>query len=198
MTLNDKLTTIQTKFKSKKSRFNSFGKYYFRSAEDILEATKPFLKELGITVTINEKIVDAFGNDSLPPMIESTAVISDGKDNIQATAIVGVDLNQKGMQTPQQFGSASSYGKKYALGNLFLIDDTQDSDATNDHGKSTTTVKPSLSVNTQAFTKAIEYLKSGGDITAITKKYKVSQEALAKLKLAEVNGTKTNTKQTAQ
>lgn len=198
MTLNDKLTTIQTKFKSKKSRFNSFGKYYFRSAEDILEATKPFLKELGITVTINEKIVDAFGNDSLPPMIESTAVISDGKDKIEATAIVGVDLNQKGMQTPQQFGSASSYGKKYALGNLFLIDDTQDSDATNDHGKSTTTVKPSLSVNTQAFTKATEYLKSGGDITAITKKYKVSQEALAKLKLAEVNGTKANTKQTAQ
>lgn len=198
MTLNDKLTTIQTKFKSKKSRFNSFGKYYFRSAEDILEATKPFLKELGITVTINEKIVDAFGNDSLPPMIESTAVISDGKDNIQATAIVGVDLNQKGMQTPQQFGSASSYGKKYALGNLFLIDDTQDSDATNDHGKSTTTVKPSLSVNTQAFTKATEYLKSGGDITAITKKYKVSPEALAKLKQAEVHGTKTNTKQTAQ
>lgn len=198
MTLNDKLTTIQTKFKSKKSRFNSFGKYYFRSAEDILEATKPFLKELGITVTINEKVVDAFGNDSLPPMIESTAIISDGKDSIQATAIVGVDLNQKGMQTPQQFGSASSYGKKYALGNLFLIDDTQDSDATNDHGKSTTTVKPSLSVNTQAFTKAIEYLKSGGDITAITKKYKVSQEALAKLKLAEVNGTKANTKQTAQ
>ena len=198
MTLNDKLTTIQTKFKSKKSRFNSFGKYYFRSAEDILEATKPFLKELGITVTINEKVVDAFGNDSLPPMIESTAVISDGKDKIEATAIVGVDLNQKGMQTPQQFGSASSYGKKYALGNLFLIDDTQDSDATNDHGKSTTTVKPSLSVNTQAFTKAIEYLKSGGDITAITKKYKVSPEALAKLKQAEVHGTKTNTKQTAQ
>jgi len=198
MTLNDKLTTIQTKFKSKKSRFNSFGKYYFRSAEDILEATKPFLKELGITVTINEKVVDAIGNDSLPPMIESTAVISDGKDNIQATAIVGVDLNQKGMQTPQQFGSASSYGKKYALGNLFLIDDTQDSDATNDHGKSTTTVKPSLSVNTQAFTKAIEYLKSGGDITAITKKYKVSPEALAKLKQAEVHGTKTNIKQTAQ
>jgi len=198
MTLNDKLTTIQTKFKSKKSRFNSFGKYYFRSAEDILEATKPFLKELGITVTINEKIVDAFGNDSLPPMIESTAVISDGKDKIEATAIVGVDLNQKGMQTPQQFGSASSYGKKYALGNLFLIDDTQDSDATNDHGKSTTTVKPSLSVNTQAFTKATEYLKSGGDITAIIKKYKVSPEALAKLKQAEVHGTKTSNKQTAQ
>jgi len=198
MTLNDKLTTIQTKFKSKKSRFNSFGKYYFRSAEDILEATKPFLKELGITVTINEKVVDAFGNNSLPPMIKSTAIISDGKDKIEATAVVGVDLNQKGMQTPQQFGSASSYGKKYALGNLFLIDDTQDSDATNNHGKSTKDVKASLSVNTQAFTKATEYLKSGGDITAITKKYKVSPEALAKLKQAEVHGTTTSNKQTAQ
>jgi hypothetical protein len=197
MTLNDKLTTIQTKFKSKKSRFNSFGKYYFRSAEDILEATKPFLKELGITIIITEKIVDNF-SETLPPMIKSTAVISDGKDKIEATAIVGVDLNQKGMQTPQQFGSASSYGKKYALGNLFLIDDTQDSDAMNDHGKSTTSVKPSLSVNTQAFTKAIDYLKSGGDITAITKKYKVSQEALAKLKQAEVHGTTTSNKQTAQ
>ena len=191
MTLNEKLATIQTKFKSKKSRFNSFGKYYFRSAEDILEAIKPFVKELGVTVTINEQLVDT-------AVLQSTATITDGTDTITATAVVGVDLEQKGMQMPQRYGSASSYGKKYALGNLFLIDDTQDSDATNDHGKSTTTVKPSLSVNTQAFTKATEYLKSGGDITAITKKYKVSQEALAKLKLAEVHGTKTSNKQTAQ
>ena len=191
MTLNEKLATIQTKFKSKKSRFNSFGKYYFRSAEDILEAIKPFVKELGVTVTINEELVDT-------AVLKSTATITDGTDTITATAVVGVDLEQKGMQMPQRYGSASSYGKKYALGNLFLIDDTQDSDATNDHGKSTTTVKPSLSVNTQAFTKATEYLKSGGDIAAIIKKYKVSPEALAKLKQAEVHGTKTSNKQTAQ
>ena len=191
MTLNEKLATIQAKFKSKKSRFNSFGKYYFRSAEDILEAIKPFVKELGVTVTINEELVDT-------AVLQTTATITDGTDTVTATAVVGVDLEQKGMQMPQRYGSASSYGKKYALGNLFLIDDTQDSDATNDHGKSTTTVKPSLSVNTQAFTKATEYLKSGGDITAITKKYKVSPEALAKLKQAEVHGTKTSNKQTAQ
>ena len=146
---------------------------------------------MGVTVTINEELVDT-------AVLQSTATITDGTDTVTATAVVGVDLEQKGMQMPQRYGSASSYGKKYALGNLFLIDDTQDSDATNDHGKSTTTVKPSLSVNTQAFTKATEYLKSGGDITAITKKYKVSQEALAKLKLAEVHGTKTSNKQTAQ
>ncbi|WP_053286184.1 ERF family protein [Escherichia coli] len=191
MTLNKKLATIQTKFKSKKSRFNSFGKYYFRSAEDILEAIKPFVKELDVTVTINEELVDT-------AVLQSTATITDGTDTITATAVVGVDLEQKGMQMPQRYGSASSYGKKYALGNLFLIDDTQDSDATNNHGKSTKDVKPSLSVNTQAFTKATEYLKSGGDITAITKKYKVSPEALAKLKQAEVHGTTTSNKQTAQ
>ena len=78
MTINEKLATVQTKFKSKKSRFNSFGKYNFRSAEDILEATKPFLLELGITVTINEQLNNAYEM----PVLESTATISDGKDAI--------------------------------------------------------------------------------------------------------------------
>ena len=138
MTIYEKLSKIQQRFKSKKSRFNSFGKYYFRSAEDILEATKPFLKELGVTITINEEIIGA--NDL--PIIESTATLYDDKGmTISACALVGLDLNQKGMQTPQQFGSASSYGKKYALGNLFLIDDTQDSDATNTHGKTMSPVE---------------------------------------------------------
>ena len=167
MTLNEKLATIQTKFKSKKSRFNSFGKYYFRSAEDILEATKPFLLELGVSVTINEEVLTLF--DSVP-MIESTATISDGEASISAKAVVGVDLAQKGMQVPQQFGSASSYGKKYALGNLFLIDDTQDSDASNDHGKAAAKSKPTLEINTDAFKKAIEYIKAGGTMNAINTK----------------------------
>ena len=120
MTINQKLAQIQTKFKSKKSRFNSFGKYNFRSAEDILEATKPFLLELGVSVRIDEELID---NQEFP-IIKSTAIICDGENAIRATALVGVDLAQKGMQMPQKFGSASSYGKKYALGNLFLIDDT--------------------------------------------------------------------------
>ena len=132
MTLQQKLAQIQTEFKSKKSRFNSFGKYNFRSAEDILEAIKPFLLKYGVTVTVNEKLIVS----EPTPIIKTTAAIHDEKGlTLKARAIVGVDLNQKGMQTPQQFGSASSYGKKYALGNLFLIDDTQDSDATNKHGK---------------------------------------------------------------
>ena len=163
MNINEKLATIQTKFKSKKSRFNSFGKYYFRSAEDILEATKPFLLELGVTVVLNENLIAS----EPMPILESMATISDGENAIQATALVGVDLLQKGMQTPQQFGSASSYGKKYALGNLFLIDDTQDSDAVNDH-------KTTMSSDQVA--KAKEFIKSGGKIDAIKAKYSLTKE----------------------
>ena len=158
-TINDKLATIQTKFKSKKSRFNSFGKYYFRSAEDILEATKPYLLELGVSVTVSEKYIHT---ENLP-IIETTATISDGENTMHATAIVGVDLNQKGMQMPQKFGSASSYGKKYALGNLFLIDDTADADASNTHG-------------VDWLPEAKKYLKNGGTMDAIKKKYKVTPD----------------------
>ena len=175
MKLNDKLAIIQTKFKSKKSRFNSFGKYYFRSAEDILEAIKPFLLEHGITVTINEELI----NDNF--VIKTTATISDGMDAIHATAIVGVDAEQKGMQMPQRFGSASSYGKKYALGNLFLIDDTQDSDATNDHGQSAVNAKQWLNRGTAQYHKALDYVKAGGKVSSIREKYSMSKEVEAEL-----------------
>ena len=174
MTLNEKLATIQTKFKSKKSRFNSFGKYNFRSAEDILEATKPYLLELGVSVTIIEQLIqsDPF------PILESKAIIADGDGAIHATAIVGVDLVQKGMQMPQKFGSASSYGKKYALGNLFLIDDTADSDASNSHEKAPVakTKNTLTSKKDPAYEKAVQYMAAGGKIEAIKAKYSLSQE----------------------
>ena len=169
MTIYQKLTTIQTKFKSKKSRFNSFGKYYFRSAEDILEATKPFLKELDVTVTVDEELI-SFD----PPVMQVTASVSDGKNDIKSRAVVGVDLDQKGMQMPQRYGAASSYGKKYALGNLFLIDDTQDADATNSHGKKQTITQAAIS--TAQLLKAKEYVKSGGKLDAIKSKYKLTKE----------------------
>jgi hypothetical protein len=176
MTINQKLATIQTKFKSKKSRFNSFGKYYFRSAEDILESIKPYLLEMGVAVTINEELI---ATDPMP-MLQTTAKLMDDKGmEVQAVAIVGVDLNQKGMQTPQQFGSASSYGKKYALGNLLLIDDTQDSDATNDHGKKKFTAPKEAKQKLADIQKAVDYIKAGGKIEAIKAKYDLTsvQEA---------------------
>jgi len=183
MTLNQKLSTIQTKFKSKKSRFNSFGKYNFRSAEDILEAIKPYLLELGVSVRIKEKLIST---DPMP-ILESTAVIQDEKGmEIKATALVGVDLNQKGMQTPQQFGSASSYGKKYALGNLLLIDDTQDSDATNSHGKATVAKpvanKAEIKDKKDAkFQKALDYIRAGGKMSVIENKYVLTPDVKKQL-----------------
>ena len=174
--LNQKLAIVQTKLKTKKTSYNAFGKYYFRKAEDILEAVKPFLLEQGVSVTINEEII---ATDPVPTL-QSTATISDGENAIHATAVVGVDLNQKGMQTAQQFGAASSYGKKYALGNLFLIDDTQDSDATNDHGKSKAVSKikqaAKPAITEDQMKKAVEYLAAGGKIEAIESKYKLTNE----------------------
>ena len=168
MTINEKLSKIQIEFKSKKSRFNSFGKYNFRSAEDILEATKPFLKELGVTVTVNEELI-SFD----PPVMQVIATVSDGKDEISSKAVVGVDLDQKGMQMPQRYGAASSYGKKYALGNLFLIDDTQDSDATNTHGKATAAKQ---TMTNESLAKAKEYINKGGSLDAIKAKYVVTKK----------------------
>jgi len=192
--LNQKLAIVQTKLKTKKTSYNSFGKYYFRKAEDILEAIKPFLLEQGVSVTITESII---ATDPVP-MLQSTAIISDGENSIETTAIVGVDLNQKGMQTAQQFGAASSYGKKYALGNLFLIDDTQDSDATNDHGKKSNVVnkikqaaKPNITI--EQMKKAKEYIAAGGDIEAIKTKYKLTE-----VQEKELNASKQKTSNTTK
>jgi hypothetical protein len=178
--LNQKLAYMQAKFHSKKTRYNSFGKYYFRSAEDILEAIKPFLLEMDVTVRVNEELTEVLGI----PVIQSVATITDGEKEINATAVVGIDLDQKGMQMPQKFGSASSYGKKYALGNLFLIDDTQDSDAANTHGKKPATKSKIASSNDAAYTKAVDYIKGGGKLEAIKQKYDLApnvEVALQKL-----------------
>ena len=171
--LNQKLAIVQTKLKAKKSSYNAFGKYYFRKAEDILEAIKPFLLEQGVSVILNEELIMT---DPVPT-IKSTATISDGKDSIHATAVVGVDLNQKGMQTAQQFGAASTYGKKYALGNLLLIDDTEDADAQKPSkaiDKIKQAAKPAITKDQLA--KAKEYIAAGGSIDAIETKYKLTDE----------------------
>ena len=182
--LNKKLAVIQTELKAKKSSYNSFGKYYFRKAEDILEAVKPFLLKHQVSVRIKEDII----SETPVPTIQSTAILSDGKNQITATAIVGVDLTQKGMQTAQQFGAASSYGKKYALGNLFLIDDTADADSTNSGGTASKIVnKAKAKMTEEQFNKAIEFVKGGGAISAIESKYTITPVELLKLKSA-VNG----------
>ena len=179
--LNQKLAQIQTELKVKKASYNSFGKYYFRKAEDILEAVKPFLLKHNVSVRVDE---DVLATDPIP-MLKSTAIISDGENQITTTAIVGVDLNQKGMQAAQQFGAASSYGKKYALGNLFLIDDSQDADGSNTHGKSKAVSKikqaAKPAITKEQIAKAKEYIAAGGNIEAIETKYKLTNEQKANI-----------------
>jgi len=184
MTIHEKLSLIQKEFKAKKSRYNSFGKYNFRSAEDILEALKPVNEKHGVYFTVTEELIE----NTPMPIIRSIATIFDneGANFISAAAIVGVDLNQKGMQAPQQFGSASSYAKKYALGNLLLIDDTADADATNDHGRffKRETLKPdnTTSKNTKPLIdmnnidQAKKYLSNGGKLKTLENKYTITKE----------------------
>ena len=189
--LNQKLAIVQTRLKAKKSSYNPFGKFYFRKAEDILEAIKPFLVEHGVTVTINEEMIST---DPVPT-IQSTATISDGENAIHATALVGVDLDQKGMQTAQQFGAASTYGKKYALGNLLLIDDTEDADAGDKPSKAIDKIKQAAKpdITVTQLKQAKEYVMAGGDVEAIKTKYKLT----ASQEKALINERKANIKETS-
>lgn len=176
MDLKQKLSEIQIEFKAKKTSFNSFGKYYFRSAESILEALKPMNEKYKVYFTVNERLINAN-----PPIMESVATIWDceSQDRVDCSALVGVDLEQKGMAMPQRYGSTSSYGKKYALGNLLLIDDTADADATNKHEKETS--KKLLLEGSEEYNKALDYLAGGGDIELVEKKYVLTKEVKEKL-----------------
>ena len=121
----DYLIAIQSELKAPKNQFNSFGKYKYRSAEDILEAVKPLLKKYGCYLTITETTQEIAGY----LVLTSKVSISDGERTIFVEAEAGINPNRKGMDIAQSFGSSSSYAKKYALGNLFLLDDTKDADS---------------------------------------------------------------------
>ena len=185
--LKQKLAHIQVNLKAKKSRYNGFGKYNYRAAEDILEAIKPYLQDQKVSVIVNEEMI-SFD----PPILKSVATIYDAEsdDAIHSNAIVGVDLMSKGMSMPQKFGAASSYGKKYALGNLLLIDDTADADASNDHSgkvaKATLTSKKD-----PLYTKAVKFIEGGGDLAAITGKYDLSSAIKSALKALQPITTET-------
>lgn len=172
MNIVEKLSAIQTELKAPKNQLNKFGNYKYRSAEDILEALKPYLKKYKVSVKISNVTSDICGM----PCVTATAKIIDADDpnsSIEAQDDAFIELNAKGMQMPQKSGSASSYAKKYALGNLFLLDDTKDADATNDH-KSTYSTKPSLTKKDAAYERVTSYITSGGDISEVFKKYSVS------------------------
>ena len=122
--LTEKLITIQKELKAPKGQYNSFGKYNYRSAEDILEAVKPLNAEHGLLLTLTDEPI-LVGDWHY---IKATATITDGQKSINVTAYARESENKKGMDHSQVTGTASSYARKYALNGLYLIDDTKDAD----------------------------------------------------------------------
>lgn len=120
--LHKKLWTIQQTLNAPKGQYNNFGKYSYRSAEDILEAVKPLLQN--ITLMVSDDIV-LIGDRYY---VKATATVSDGEDSISATAFAREELELKGMTAGQITGATSSYARKYALNGLFCIDDAKDAD----------------------------------------------------------------------
>ena len=128
----DKLSAVQMELKAPKGQYNSFGKYSYRSCEDILEAVKPLLSKNGLTLLLTDEPA-AVGNRVY---IKATARLISGGDTIEVTAYAREPEDKKGMDTSQVTGTASSYARKYALNGLFLIDDTKDAD-TDEYKKQT-------------------------------------------------------------
>lgn len=172
--LHTKLVQVQKELKAPKNQRNKFGNYNYRSCEDILEAVKPLLAKQELVLTISDKI----NNEPLYCM--ATATVSDGENTISVTAQAGIDPTKKGMDVAQSYGASSSYARKYALNGLFLIDDTKDADATNDHGKKVIS-KDVLTPKHPNFNKVKQYLSNGGDIDVVNEKYSISDAAMVQL-----------------
>jgi len=168
MDFKDKVLKVQSELKAPKNQRNAFGKYNYRSCEDILEAVKPLLSTEGLTLMLTDEIKEVSGL----VFVEARAVLFDEEGRIETTAQAGIDPNRKGMDIAQSFGSSSSYARKYALNGLFLIDDTKDADATNDHKDD----RKWLNKGTSEFKKAQEFLSGKGTIAQIEAKYKLSTE----------------------
>lgn len=182
----EKLVKIQNELKAPKSQYNSFGKYSYRNAEDIFEAAKPICYKHGLFLSISDEVIEVGGN----LFVEATATITDGDKSFNVKAQAGLDLNRKGMDKAQASGASSSYARKYALGGLFLLDDTKDADATNTHGKGpqkAPIAKPELKMTSEAYLKALQAVKTGSvTIAQIEAKYTLD----SKTKESLINVTK--------
>jgi hypothetical protein len=164
------LIKVQELLKAPKSQFNGFGKYKYRNQEDILEALKPLLAEHSLLLTLTDEVKEIAN----VIYVEATATITDGKEIITVQAQAGININKKGMDIAQTFGSSSSYARKYALNALFLIDDTKDAD----HSTQAAPAPPTKgALNKERFLKAIEAIKTGDfTIEGLQAKYALTEE----------------------
>ena len=145
MEIYKKLSGIQCELVATKGQYNSFGKYSYRSCEDILEAVKPLLDKYKVAIVIKDDIV--LVGDRFYVKATATLIDSETGETVEASAFARESADKKGMDASQVTGATSSYARKYALNGLFAIDDNKDADATNTHGKETIKVNmtPALS-----------------------------------------------------
>lgn len=174
MSIHSKLMEIQNKLKAPKNQYNSFGKYKYRSCEDILEGVKPLLKETGCTLILSDEVIAVA--DRI--YIKATATLTDAETNesVSNSAMARESLDKKGMDDSQITGTASSYARKYALNGMFCIDDTKDADtdeytASNNRQNSKSKSTPLTTKSKEALNTAIaEYVKaSGTNINSVMK-----------------------------
>lgn len=133
-----KVLAVQTALKAPKNQYNSFGKYNYRSAEDILEALKPLLAEHGLLLTLSDE-PELSGDWHY---IKAVARLTDGEDVLTATAYAREDADEKGYRKSQLTGATSSYARKYCLNAMFCIDDTKDADTDEDKRQAQAAQKP--------------------------------------------------------
>ena len=125
MNFYEKISDIQFRLKAPKGQYNSFGKYKYRSCEDVLEAVKPLLNEHKLYISISDEIVTVQNRF----YVKATVTVSDGENVLATSAFAREEEAKKGMDGSQVTGASSSYARKYALNGLFLLDDTKDADA---------------------------------------------------------------------
>lgn len=189
------LIKVQEALKAPKSQFNSFGKYNYRNQEDILESLKPLLAEHELLLTLTDEVKEI--NNIV--FIEATATITNGKESITVKAQAGININKKGMDIAQTFGSSSSYARKYALNAMFLIDDTKDAD-NQDNSEPVKTQAPAQQqpqVSTEQAIEAVVKLNNATtieELTTVWKEVLTREERLHTDVIAEKNKLKTKLK----
>ena len=176
MNIYEKLLKAQVELKAPKGQYNSFGKYKYRSCEDILEALKPVLNKFKLTLFIKDDVVEVNTRN----YVKATIIlvnIEKPDEIIEISALAREEETKKGMDGSQITGASSSYARKYALNGMFMIDDTKDSDSTNTHGKDKTEqekVKDFLNSRNGMIEKLSEYVK-GDKLERMLKNYGVNE-----------------------
>lgn len=174
MNIYEKLTEVQNELKAPKSKYNSFGKYNYRSCEDILEAVKPILKAKRLAMTVKDDVFNI--GDRFYIMATVTVFDCESDEKVTTTAYAREDADKKGMDGSQITGSSSSYARKYALNGMFAIDDTKDADSWNTHDKDRTVEKKEAERATEEQVAKLRALYKGKEdkLTELLDKYDIT------------------------